>query len=116
MIHPAQIRAARAWLRLDQAELAKRADVPVTTVHRLESEEGADAVTPEALQRIQRALEGAGIEFTDDGLRRPRRRTPEEIERIAREAMAIGARVAALPVIDPDFDQDDLYDENGLPA
>lgn len=33
-----------------------------------------------------------------------------------REVMAIVDRVAKLPIENPDFGEDDLYDEFGLPA
>jgi antitoxin VapB len=45
--------------------------------------------------------------------RETRRRTPEQ--RIA-EMEALGRRVAALPVLDPDFTEDSLYGDDGLPA
>ena len=58
----------------------------------------------------------AGAEFIDRGVRR-RSRTPEEIE--ARYPGGTGdSRNAVLPVsrMLPPFTEDDLYDENGLPA
>jgi transcriptional regulator with XRE-family HTH domain len=64
MLHPAQIRAARALLGWRQEDLAKVADVGVATVRRIEvSEEPAGNVA--TLVRIQHALEKAGILFLD---------------------------------------------------
>jgi hypothetical protein len=42
-------------------------------------------------------------------------RTPEEVEAIVAEAMAIGAHCASLPVLDDRSLEEMLYDENGLP-
>jgi len=97
MIKPEQIRAARALLRLEQQDLARRARVSVATVRRL-------------------ALEAAGAEFIPDGVRRRRSRTPEEKAALLREIMAIADRVAALSTENPGFSEEDLYDEYGLPA
>ena len=44
LITPAQIRAARALLRMDQDELARRANVSVVTVRRLEAPDGLSKV------------------------------------------------------------------------
>jgi transcriptional regulator with XRE-family HTH domain len=116
MIKSEQIRAARALLRLDQLDLARRAHVSVATVRRLEAENGAANVAAGTLSTIQRALEAAGAEFTPDGVRRRHTRTPEEKEALYRDIMAIADRVAALPKENPGFSEDDLYDESGLPA
>jgi DNA-binding transcriptional regulator YiaG len=40
LITPDQIRAARALLRMDQEDLARRANVSVVTVRRLEAPDG----------------------------------------------------------------------------
>ena len=80
LITPDQIRAARALLRMDQDELARRANVSVVTVRRLEAPDGLTKVAPGTLDEIQRALEAAGAEFIDRGVRRRRAWTPEEIE------------------------------------
>jgi transcriptional regulator with XRE-family HTH domain len=62
----AQIRAARAMLRMEQTQLAERSGVSVETVKRLESSEGPLKAQYETLKNIRTALEYAGIEFTDD--------------------------------------------------
>ena len=79
LITPDQIRAARALLRMDQDELARRANVSVVTVRRLEAPGGLGKVAPGTFDEVQRALEAAGAEFVERGVRR-RNRTPEEIE------------------------------------
>jgi transcriptional regulator with XRE-family HTH domain len=116
MIKHEQIRAARALLRLEQQDLARRAHVSVATVRRLEAEKGAAGVAPGTLNTIQQALEVAGAEFIPNGVRRRRSRTPEEKEALIRDIMAIAHRTAKLAAENPGFTEDDLYDENGLPA
>ena len=44
MITAEQIKAARALLRLEQEELARRSGVSVTTIRRLEAASGEDSV------------------------------------------------------------------------
>jgi transcriptional regulator with XRE-family HTH domain len=116
MIKPEQIKAARALLRIEQQDLARRAHVSVATVRRLEAQHGA-AVAPDTLMTVQRTLEAAGAEFIPDGVRRRRTRTPEEKEALLRDIMAIAHRTAKLAAENPGFTEDDLYDdETGLPA
>jgi transcriptional regulator with XRE-family HTH domain len=116
MIKPEQIRAARALLRLDQRDVAQRAQVSVATLRRLEAENGVASVAPSTLSTVQRTLEAAGVEFIPDGVRRRHSRTPEEKEALYRDIMAIADRVAALSKENPGFSEEDLYDESGLPA
>ena len=116
MITPGQIRAARALLQLEQNELARRAHVSLATLRRSESVTGTARVSARAVSLIQRALEAAGEEFIEDGVRRRRSRTPEEKEALFRDIMAIANRVAAMQAKNPGFSEDDLYDESGLPA
>jgi len=68
MITPRQVRAARTLLDWKQQDLADRAILGLRTVQRFE--EGCD-VRVSSLQKIQRALEAAGIEFSgrEDGVR-----------------------------------------------
>src|SRR5690349_11080672 len=107
-----QIRAARALLRLDQAELARRAGVSVATLRRCE--DGDTRVSARAAASIQNALEAAGAEFIPGGVRRRRPRTPEEKEALFRDVMAIADRVTALHAENPGFSEEDLYDESGF--
>jgi DNA-binding transcriptional regulator YiaG len=67
MITGAQIRAARALLRISAAELARRAGVTERTIQRAESVDGMPKMRTETLARIQAVLETAGIEFTAAG-------------------------------------------------
>lgn len=60
-----QIRAARAFLRWSAKDLAERSGVSVPTIQRLETTDGPLRVKVETLDRLQRALEGAGVEFLD---------------------------------------------------
>jgi len=117
MITAGQIRAARALLRLDQSELARRAGVSLATLRRVErGPEKAHAPTRAAMS-IQHALETAGVEFIDDGVRCKRRRTPEEVAERVRKILEIAHQSAKLIAENPDgFSEEELYDENGLPA
>ena len=68
----------------------------------------------EPLHEVQRALEAAGAEFIERGVRR-RRRTPEEIEaRCPGDTGDRQATVLPYQAMLPPFTEDDLYDENGL--
>jgi len=62
-ITPAQCRMARAALRLGVRELAVAAGISAMTVTRFENRRsrGYD----ETVEKIQRALESAGVEFID---------------------------------------------------
>ena len=113
LITPEQIRAARALLRLDQEELARRAHVSVVTVRRLEGVDGTAKVAPGTIDEVRRTLERAAAEFIDNGVRR-RIRTTEEMEVLRRDLHAIAARSAAYQATLPPFSEDDLYDEDGL--
>ncbi|HYG90529.1 MAG TPA: helix-turn-helix transcriptional regulator [Azospirillum sp.] len=115
-ITPEQIRAARALLRLEQQELAARAHVSVATVRRLEAENGLSSVSPATVGQVRQALEGAGVEFIYNGVRRLSARSPEEAEARFRSIMEIARRAGERPATNPDFSEDDLYDDNGLPA
>jgi transcriptional regulator with XRE-family HTH domain len=64
MVHPAQIRAARALLGWRQDDLAKLAGVGVATVRRIETLK-LPAGNVATLVRIQQALEKAGVLFLD---------------------------------------------------
>jgi transcriptional regulator with XRE-family HTH domain len=115
LITPDQIRAARALLRMDQEELARRANVSVVTVRRLEAPDGLSRVGAGTVGEIQRALESAGAEFLEGGVKH-RAFTPEEIAARYQRITAIADRSAAEFKDAPPFTEDDLYDENGLPA
>jgi transcriptional regulator with XRE-family HTH domain len=61
-MHPAQSRMARAALKLSVRELAKLAHVATGTIVRLEA---GETLQPRTVDAIQRALEKAGVEFTN---------------------------------------------------
>lgn len=58
-----QLRAARALLGWPQDRLASEAGVSSATIKRLEPGEGALQVRLETLERLERALQHAGIQF-----------------------------------------------------
>ena len=62
MIDAAQIRAARALLNINQADLARRASMHVATIRRLEAATEIRGAA-ETVWKIQKALEAAGVEF-----------------------------------------------------
>jgi transcriptional regulator with XRE-family HTH domain len=80
LISSAHIRAARALLGISAEQLSQMANVPHRTIQRFESAEGIPPSRSGTLERVQRALEAAGIEFIGDpettpGVRlRPNRR------------------------------------------
>jgi transcriptional regulator with XRE-family HTH domain len=115
IITPEQIRAARALLRMEQDELARRSQVSVVTIRRLETADGLRRVAPTTLAGVRHVLEDAGAEFIEGGVRR-RRKSPEEIEALYRDLKAISLRSAAEQAGREQITEDDLYDENGLPA
>ena len=62
MIDAAQIKAARALLGLNQAELSKLADLGIATIKRIEAASSIRGAA-ETLWKIQVALEKKGVEF-----------------------------------------------------
>jgi len=113
MITAEQIKAARALLRMEQEELARRAGVSVTTIRRLEAASGEYAVAKATAGEVQMALQEAGIEFIHDGVRRLSGNSEpallEDLRNIAKESARLQAAL-------PQWTEDDLYDEHGLPA
>ena len=65
MLTPDQIRAARALLRWSARELAARSLVHLTTIQRMEGLHGVLRGRIATLQKVQTALEAAGVEFTE---------------------------------------------------
>jgi predicted transcriptional regulator len=61
-----QIKAARALLAWSQEELAAVASVSIPTIKRLEATDGPLGGRTETANKIRKALEGAGIEFTNE--------------------------------------------------
>ena len=66
MRYSAQIRAARALLGWSQERLADRAGIGLATLKRIEQNEGLVKGNFSTILNIQKALEQAGIHFTED--------------------------------------------------
>jgi transcriptional regulator with XRE-family HTH domain len=60
-----QLRAARAMARIEQADLARQANVSVETIKRLERTAGPVSANVQTVDAVMRVLEAAGIEFTN---------------------------------------------------
>ncbi len=65
-IAAAQVRAARAMVKWSQQDLARASGVSLPTIKRMEGSDGPIRGITENVWKVQRALEAAGIEFTDD--------------------------------------------------
>jgi transcriptional regulator with XRE-family HTH domain len=59
------IRAARALLRWDQRQLAEASSVSLPTIKRLEATPGVVTAHKPTIAALRRALEVAGVEFTN---------------------------------------------------
>lgn len=79
----------------------------------MEEQHGLSKVAPATVDQVRRALEKAGAEFIDRGVRRGGP-TPDEIHAIRQDVDQIVARSAALMAKYPPLTDDELYDENGL--
>jgi transcriptional regulator with XRE-family HTH domain len=66
MQYSGQIRAARALLGWSQNQLARRAGVGIATLQRIEQNKGMVKGNFSTIIKIQKALEHAGIHFTED--------------------------------------------------
>ncbi len=82
MLTSHQIRAGRALVRWSARELAEKADISLPTVQRMEAASGVPSVLSDTMIAVQRALEGAGVRFTETGVplqsRRSRLAVPHE--------------------------------------
>lgn len=58
-----QMRAGRALIRWSQKDLAEASGVSEPTVRRLEQMTGALAANSRTVEALQKALEGAGVQF-----------------------------------------------------
>jgi len=58
-----QIRAARAMLKWTADDLAKKSDIGVATIRRLEVMNGIPSGQTRILESIQKTLEQGGVEF-----------------------------------------------------
>jgi hypothetical protein len=61
------VRAARALLRWEQRDLAKRSGVSLPSVKRLETQPGALAAQATTVAALRKAFEDVGIEFLNGG-------------------------------------------------
>ncbi len=112
-ITPEQIRAARALLRIEQEELAHRAQVSVVTIRRLEAADAPHASSA-TCEGVRQVLEQAGAEFIQGGVRRRQPVRPDAEARF-QELRAISRRSAERLRGPEQLTDADLYDENGLP-
>jgi len=85
MITGAQMRAARGLLRWFASALAKKADVSLPTIQRMEKVDGVPSAYATNLDAVQKALELAGVEFIPENgsgagvcFREPLRKRPQE--------------------------------------
>jgi transcriptional regulator with XRE-family HTH domain len=63
LIWARQIKAARCLVGWQQLQLAVAAGVGIVTIRRIERMMGAISAQFETVEKIRRALEGAGVEF-----------------------------------------------------
>ncbi len=66
MIYVSQLLGARGLLRWNQADLAKASGLALSTIRRMEGNDGPVRGHSANVWKIQRALEDAGIEFIDE--------------------------------------------------
>lgn len=114
-VTPEQFRAARALLHLQQSELAGMAGVSVVTIRRLEAPDRRVVASPQTLNSVRTALEKAGAEFIQGGVRRRVDSAPDAVERF-NDLRDISLRSAARLEGQETLTDRDLYDEDGLPA
>lgn len=62
MISAKQIKAARVFLEWEQRDLAEKSGLSLPTIQRMEKM-GVERSSAGNAQRVQRALEGGGVEF-----------------------------------------------------
>lgn len=63
MRYSQQLRAARSLLGWSQEQLARRAEVGVATIRRMEAQDGPIRGISETIWRLQNCLEAAGVIF-----------------------------------------------------
>jgi predicted transcriptional regulator len=66
MLTPAQLRAARALLDIDQRTLADLAGVSLPTIQRMEASEGYVRCIVDTLTKVVAALEASGVELISE--------------------------------------------------
>jgi transcriptional regulator with XRE-family HTH domain len=112
MISAEQIKAARALLRLEQEELARRAGVSVSTIRRLEAPSGAELVAGDTAASVVKILQEAGVEFIHQGVAlKPK----AQDEALYARLRAIAERAASQQAGRGWLNEGDLYGDDGLP-
>jgi transcriptional regulator with XRE-family HTH domain len=102
MVSPAQIRAARSLIGIKQSDLARGAGISLATLNNIER--GVGDPRASTLEAIERALTGAGIEFSGDPvsesvrLRRLDRPTAYETLFASQRVLELLGRQALTPV------------------
>jgi transcriptional regulator with XRE-family HTH domain len=111
-----QYRAARAMARLKMAELARKARVAPNTIVRIESGRNVSSGT---LCAVRDALEAAGIEFLDRGIRLKvvdETDVEADIEQKVARVLSLAQEIAGLPVVRQGSPEELIgYDEFGAP-
>jgi len=67
LLTAAQLKAARALVGMEQKALAQASGVSLPTIQRMEASNGTVRGVIESLTKVMAALEGAGIEFINEG-------------------------------------------------
>jgi transcriptional regulator with XRE-family HTH domain len=108
-----QIKAARALLRMEQEDLARRSGVSVTTIRRIEAAQGAGLVAPATVETVVKTLQEAGVEFIHQGVSlKPK---TADGEALLGRLRAIAERAAAREAGRGWLTDADLYGDDGLP-
>lgn len=113
MISAEQIKAARALLRMEQEELARRAGVSISTIRRLEAASGERLVAEATTSTVRGALEEAGVEFIHQGV--SLKAKSAEGEALLEKLRGIARRAAAGSGGGEWLSDADLYGDDGLP-
>jgi transcriptional regulator with XRE-family HTH domain len=108
-----QIKAARALLRMEQDDLARRSGVSVTTIRRLEAAQGAGLVAPATVETVVKTLQEAGVDFIHQGV--SLRSASAGDEALLGRLRAIAERAAARQSGEAWLTDADLYGDDGLP-
>ncbi len=113
MITAEQIKAARALLRMEEDELARRASVSIATIRRLETA-GNDALAEVTAIVVQAALQEAGVEFIVDGV--CLKSLAQDADALFDRLLAIATESARQLEARPPAGEASPYGDDGLPA
>jgi transcriptional regulator with XRE-family HTH domain len=67
MMTAAQLRAARAFLGMDQKDLAAASGLSLPTIQRMEASDGVIRGNVDSLMKLIAALDAAGLELINEG-------------------------------------------------